>query len=233
MPGPFSILTIAQSSMRYVGRYVVAQLQEGLPDSDRPPPLLGPALTLPGFGKQNWDLPPLPAPPHQAEPEPQHAEDGCPACKLHSQMADARGLADRLAMVANPDGSLPHPQAGTLPLIQVTLRQAAGQVQTLAASRPDLAPRADALQAEINDTAAQVPVNGEGRAEDAKLIAVRVNQCWLESCELAEAYWSPPPPSASNIIRGVFRDTRQNGWDDETAMARLQEVISGGEPGAG
>ncbi len=219
--GGLSAQMAIREAFSMVSRTVVSELKRGRPDRERPKPIIGPALSLAGK-----PLEPLPPVAHLAPP---HKEDGCPACKLHTQMADARGLADWLALNAQPDGSLPHPEAGTLPLIQVTLQQAARQVQTLAASRPDLAPHAGELAAKISDAADRVPTDGEAGAADAMVLSENVTALWKESCGLVSQYWRPPTAAdASSTLRLWYQDARRNDWDENTALARLQEVLSGG-----
>jgi hypothetical protein len=163
-------------------------------------------------------------------PRPAHQEDGCPACKFHAQVAEVSKLADGLVMTSAPDGTLSHPQAGTLPLMEVTLRQAAEQVQTLAASRPDLAPQCDQVRQRLTQAAANVPMDREAGADDARVLAEQMESVWRECYSLTSAYWSPPqaPPGMSLEVQKWYEQSHREDWDTPTAMQRLQEVLSGG-----
>lgn len=217
----FSMQVMIREAVTALGRTVSAGLKDGLPEKPPRKPLVGPAISL-KRREPDWSLVPVPA---QA---PQHQEDGCPACKLHRQVAEGRGLADWLALNAQPDGSLPHPEAGTLPLIKLTLQEAAEQVQTLAASRPDLGDSCRQMQKRLTEAASQVPTDGQAKADDARQLAQQVDALWKETCSLVSAYWqAPAPAAASTNIQKWYQEARRNDWDEETAMRRLQEVLSG------
>jgi len=222
----FSIQMLVKEAVTMVSRTVISQLREGPQDRPRPKPLVGPPISL-----ASKPIPPLPPVPSMVAPEtqPVHQEDGCPACKFHDQVAGVSKLADGLVISASPDGTLPHPQAGTLPLIEVTLRQAAEQVQTLAASRPDLAPQCDQVRQHLTATAAAVPTDGHAGAAEARVLAERLESVWRECYQLTSAYWSPPTAQQgmSSAIEKWYEDSTGQGLDTPTALLRLQEVLSG------
>lgn len=218
----FDIQVLARECIRVISGHVVTGLSKGLPESQKPPPLIGPALTVNTGGRLRE--------PAVATVPGEHLEDGCPACDLHAQLADARGLMDGLAAAATPDGTLPHPQSGTLPLVEVTLRQAARQTQVIAHARPDLAPEAKALEQRIREVAASVPVGGQARAEDARRLASEVGGCWEESYRLATAYWTRPQPTRPpDAFRSWYEQAQRFGWDPDTAARRLKEALGNGD----
>ncbi|MGH7611781.1 MAG: hypothetical protein ACREN4_07155 [Candidatus Dormibacteria bacterium] len=219
----FDIQMVARECIRVISGHVVSGLSKGLPESQKPPPLIGPALAVNTGGRlREPSLVTAPA---------AHPEDGCPACDLHASLADARGLMDGLAASAAADGTLPHPQSGTLPLVEVTLRQAARQTQVIASARPDLAEDARALEGRIRGVAATVPVGGEARAGDARRLAEEVGGCWQESYRLITAYWTraQPPEGEPTAFRAWYEQAQRFGWDADTAAKRLQEALGNGD----
>ncbi|MGH7639489.1 MAG: hypothetical protein ACREN7_00155 [Candidatus Dormibacteria bacterium] len=217
----FDVQMLARECIRVISAHVVSGLSKGLPESQKPPPLIGPALAVNTGGRLRE--------PTLISTEIDHPEDGCPACDLHAKLADARGLMDGLTASAAPDGSLPHPQSGTLPLVEVTLRQAARQTQVIATARPDLAPQAKELEGRIREAAASVPVGGAARADDARKLASEVGACWEESYRLATAYWTPQPAEQPNAFRAWYEQAQRWGWDPDTAAKRLQEMLGNGD----
>lgn len=217
----FDLQVLVREAFQSVSGYVSRELQKGLPDDadQRPGPLGGVQLR---WGKQAEAAQTVTR--VREIQATAHADDGCPACDLHAQMADVRGLTDGLVDSANPDGSLPSPNSGTVPLIRTTLRQASQQADTLAQNRPDLRPQVEQLRGSIRDASQVIPPGSTATAEEAKVLQGKVNDCWRQSYGLATAYWTPP--AKSNVIREWLQDTRQNGWSEDQAMAKLQERLN-------
>ena len=217
----FDLQIMVKEAFQSVSGYVSRELQKGLPqDTDsRPGPLGGLQLR---WGRQQEAVEAVVG--TREITATLHAEDGCPACDLHAQMADVRGLADGLAASAQPDGSLPSPNSGTVPLIRTTLRQASQQADTLAQNRPDLRPQAEQLRAGIRDASQVIPPGRTATAEEARLLSEKVNDCWRQAYGLATAYWTPP--AQSNVVRQWLQDTKREGWSEDEAMAKLQERLN-------
>ena len=217
----FDLQLMIREAFQTVSSFVSRELQKGLTPDERPRPLgglelrWGPPVSIAhvGGGAALEET----APAHQQD-------DGCPACELHAEMADVRGLADGLAASAEADGTIPSPQAGTIPLIRATLDQASRQADTLVAARPDLREQAGQLQSQIKTAKAVIPAGQTVTASGAAQLAGEVNDAWQQAYGLTVAYWTPA--AKPSVIRTWYQQSQREHWSDDEAMARLQEMMS-------
>lgn len=131
---------------------------------------------------------------HPAEGEPAaHGEAGCPACKPHRELAEARGLAETMVDKADYDGSVPPHIASTVLVVRENLVAADHWAAIVAGARPDLAGQCQDLRTRIAEEMAALP----DRSALDRAAAVRLHgamtACWRQARDLADDYWRPGP----------------------------------------
>jgi hypothetical protein len=203
-------------------------IKSGVPTRPARSPLLGLGISLgeaPPASLGQWNTPDVEM--------PDHAQDQCPACQLHRELAEAERLAFGLVKFAEPDGTIPKQRASTLPLIHVALEEAAETCEALARRRQDLAPEAYVLRQKCLSVASSIPTVEDLNLERAKELYPKVNECWEEGSRLADLFFTPPksepavPATEPNAVAKWYEDARAHNWDTETAMSHLKEVTSG------
>jgi hypothetical protein len=126
--------------------------------------------------------------------QPHVVDDGCPACRLHRDLAEARGLADNLALAAQDNGGRPPRHvAHTAWLIRQCLEDARSRAETIATGRPDLQDHVSSLDARIEVALMRIPLD-EIDQDQANLLAAAVHDCWDVGRQLANTYFEPKGP---------------------------------------
>lgn len=166
------------------------------------------------------EAPALPAA-HQAD-----TPEGCPVCRLHRELAEARSLLEGLAEKTEASGSVPSGLGGTLALVRECYATAHLRLGETRAARSDLGVRCSEVGLAIAEAEAAVPQPGEASPVAVRDAATKAAFAWREAYDLAAAYYSVPEPSRDRVATW-FETARREGWDTETAMARLQEVLDG------
>ena len=157
----------------------------------------------------------------EAPVSPAH-EGGCPACALHREAAEARGLINGLAEKSAGQAAIPRALGGTVPLAKLSYERVELLATSIAALRPDLGARcaalagsAHALAAELSTTVVPAQVGG---------LSARADGLWRQTHDLTAAYFGEPPPQAT--LDSWLAWVKAEQPDNDAATARLRDLLS-------
>jgi hypothetical protein len=166
---------------------------------------------------------------HQgAVPGSAGADEGCPACGMHRDLAEADRLMAGLALQAKHEGQVSSPATGTLLLVKQQLRHAQMKLDDMAVTRPDLMLATARLKVGISDCISKVPDPRQADADSVTGLAKEVHVCWYEGWKLAVTYFAQPGSQAEpDAIREWYEKAVRENQDPDTALAGLKRAING------
>ncbi len=155
-------------------------------------------------------------------------DEGCPACGMHRDLAEADRLMAGLAIQAKQAGEVSSPATGTLLLVKQQLRHAQMKLDEMSASRPDLMLASARLKVGVADCVSKVPDPRSADAEGVTALAKEVHVCWYEGWKLAVTYFKTPESSESpDAVRDWYETAVRENQDPETALIGLKRVLNG------
>lgn len=167
-------------------------------------------------------------------PPPAHQEDGCPACQLHRELAEARGLMQGLENQTPADGMAPGHVRSTIALAATCLRSADGHLKNIVATRPDLLPDAQVLRTQLQEATDRLPEREHATADQVAAAATAVDQCWATGYAITTAYFGPRPQVAlpapepgDDELREWYAKATRDGLTPEEAIKEWRRTHGG------